>query len=53
MEPILRPGSVVLVDVSMRRLQENGWSNEYDRPLYFVEYMKVTAADGFSRRARV
>jgi transcriptional regulator with XRE-family HTH domain len=37
MEPILRPGSVVLVDVSVRRLQENGWSNEYDRPMYFVE----------------
>ena len=37
MEPILRPGSVVLVDVSVRRLQEDEWSNEYDRPLYFVE----------------
>ena len=37
MEPILRPGSVVLVDVSVRRLQENAWANEYDRPLYFVE----------------
>jgi transcriptional regulator with XRE-family HTH domain len=37
MEPMLRPGSVVLVDVSVRRLQENGWSNEYDRPMYFVE----------------
>jgi transcriptional regulator with XRE-family HTH domain len=37
MEPILRPGSVVLVDVSVRRLQENEWSNEYDRPMYFVE----------------
>jgi len=37
MEPILRPGSVVLVDVSVRRLQENEWSNEYDRPIYFVE----------------
>ena len=37
MEPILRPGSVVLVDVSVRRLQESGWSNEYDRPMYFVE----------------
>jgi transcriptional regulator with XRE-family HTH domain len=37
MEPILRPGSVVLVDVSVRRLQESGWSNEYDRPIYFVE----------------
>jgi transcriptional regulator with XRE-family HTH domain len=37
MDPILRPGSVVLVDVSVRRLQENEWSNEYDRPMYFVE----------------
>jgi transcriptional regulator with XRE-family HTH domain len=37
MEPILRPGSVVLVDVSVRRLQENDWANEYDRPMYFVE----------------
>jgi transcriptional regulator with XRE-family HTH domain len=37
MEPILRPGSLVLVDVSVRRLQEGQWSNEYDRPIYFVE----------------
>jgi transcriptional regulator with XRE-family HTH domain len=37
MEPILRPGSVVLLDVSVRRLQESEWSNEYDRPMYFVE----------------
>jgi transcriptional regulator with XRE-family HTH domain len=37
MEPILRPGSVVLVDFSVRRLQETEWSNEYDRPMYFVE----------------
>jgi transcriptional regulator with XRE-family HTH domain len=37
MVPILRPGSVVLVDVSVRRLQESEWSNEYDRPIYFVE----------------
>jgi transcriptional regulator with XRE-family HTH domain len=37
MEPILRPGSIVLVDVSVRRLQESEWANEYDRPMYFVE----------------
>jgi transcriptional regulator with XRE-family HTH domain len=37
MEPILRPGSLVLVDVSVRRLQVSRWSNEYDRPMYFVE----------------
>ena len=37
MEPILRPGSVVLVDVSVRRLLPERWTNEYDRPIYFVE----------------
>jgi hypothetical protein len=37
MEPILRPGSLVLVDVSVRRLEKSKWSNEYDRPMYFVE----------------
>jgi len=37
MDPILRPGSVVLIDVAVHRLQEFDWFNEYDRPLYFVE----------------
>jgi transcriptional regulator with XRE-family HTH domain len=37
MVPILRPGSVVLVDVSVRRIEDDNWGNEYDRPMYFVE----------------
>jgi transcriptional regulator with XRE-family HTH domain len=37
MAPILRPGSMVLVDTAMRSLEDADWSNEYDRPLYFVE----------------
>jgi hypothetical protein len=37
MMPILRPGSIVLVDVSLRRIEETDWTNEYDRPMYFVE----------------
>lgn len=37
MTPILRPGSIVLVDTSVRRVQEANWSTEYDRPMYFVE----------------
>jgi transcriptional regulator with XRE-family HTH domain len=37
MVPLLRPGSVVLVDVSVRRIQDDNWANEYDRPMYFVE----------------
>lgn len=37
MAPILRPGSLVLVDTSVHKIQANDWSSEYDRPLYFVE----------------
>jgi len=37
MAPILRPGSVVLIDVSLRRIDDADWSSEYDRPLYFIE----------------
>jgi transcriptional regulator with XRE-family HTH domain len=37
MMPILRPGSVVLVDTSVCRIEDTDWTNEYDRPIYFVE----------------
>src|SRR6202162_1281287 len=37
MMPLLRPGSIVMVDVSMRRIRDLDWTSEYDRPLFFVE----------------
>jgi transcriptional regulator with XRE-family HTH domain len=37
MAPILRPGSIVLLDVSARGVEETEWATEYDRPLYFVD----------------
>jgi len=37
MMPILRPGSTVLIDTNLRRIEDANWSNEYDRPMYFVE----------------
>ncbi len=37
MTPILRPGSMVLVDTQVKRIEDNQWKNEYDRPIYFVE----------------
>ena len=37
MVPILRPGSMVLVDTGMRNIEDREWRTEYDRPLYFVE----------------
>jgi len=37
MMPLLRPGSIVLVDVSRRKIVDSDWSTEHDRPMYFVE----------------
>ena len=38
MYPILRPGSLVLIDESKRKIVNNGWTNEFDRPIYFLEH---------------
>ena len=35
--PLLRPGSVVQVDDSRRKIVNSGWLTEYDRPIYFLE----------------
>jgi transcriptional regulator with XRE-family HTH domain len=37
MNPLLRPGSLVLVDPKLRAVQNSGWSNELERPIYFIE----------------
>jgi transcriptional regulator with XRE-family HTH domain len=37
MMPLLRPGSIVLVDASVRQIDDDDWSTEHDRPMYFVE----------------
>jgi hypothetical protein len=37
MMPIIRPGSIVLVDTCVRQVDETHWTTEYDRPMYFVE----------------
>lgn len=37
MEPLLRPGSLVLVDTARQTVHNSGWSNEYERPIYFLE----------------
>ena len=36
--PIIRPGSLVMIDERRCRVARNGWSNEYDRPIYFLEH---------------
>jgi transcriptional regulator with XRE-family HTH domain len=37
MVPLLRPGSIVMIDASIHRIEDIDWSTEYDRPMYFVE----------------
>jgi transcriptional regulator with XRE-family HTH domain len=37
MVPLLRPGSIVLVDASVRKIDDGDWTTEHDRPMYFVE----------------
>ena len=37
MFPLLRPGSLVMIDPTLRRVAQDGWKNEFDRPIYFVE----------------
>jgi transcriptional regulator with XRE-family HTH domain len=37
MEPLLRPGCLVLLDPGRREIQNSGWQNEYDRPIYFID----------------
>jgi hypothetical protein len=38
MYPLLRPGAFVLVDGSRRKVEDKEWSNEHERPIYFVEH---------------
>lgn len=37
MVPVLRPGSVVLVDTAVRDIEDDSWTSEHDRPMYFVD----------------
>jgi transcriptional regulator with XRE-family HTH domain len=37
MEPLVRPGSLVLIDPARKRIQRGSWRNEYARPIYFVD----------------
>jgi len=38
MHPLLPPGTFVMLDESKRKIVASGWSNEFDRPIYFFEH---------------
>ena len=35
--PMLRPGSFVQIDSHQTKIQRDGWRDEFERPIYFVE----------------
>lgn len=37
MYPLLPPGTLLQIDESRREIQNGGWTNEYERPVYFFE----------------
>jgi hypothetical protein len=37
MNPLIRPGSFVVIDDQQTDVLQTGWAHEFDRPIYFVE----------------
>ncbi|MEX2263128.1 MAG: helix-turn-helix transcriptional regulator [Bryobacteraceae bacterium] len=38
MHPLIQPGSLVLIDENRRKIVTTGWTNEFERPIYFLEH---------------
>ena len=38
MYPMLQPGTFVTIDDTRRKIANSGWTNEFDRPIYFLEH---------------
>ena len=38
MFPTIPPGSLVLIDGARRKIATGGWTNEHERPIYFLEH---------------
>jgi len=38
MYPMLQPGTFVSIDDTQRKIASSGWSNEFERPIYFFEH---------------
>jgi len=38
MYPLIQPGALITIDDSRRKIVNSGWSNEFERPIYFLEH---------------
>ena len=46
MFPVLRPGALVLIDETQRKVVPGGWTDEFDRPIISSSIVKVIFAAG-------
>jgi transcriptional regulator with XRE-family HTH domain len=37
MHPVIQPGALVLIDETRRKIQNTGWTGDFDRPIHLVE----------------
>ena len=37
MDPLIRPGSLVLVDPARQEVRNSSWNNEFERPIFFLD----------------
>jgi transcriptional regulator with XRE-family HTH domain len=51
MAPLLRPGSLVLVDTEIRHIENSSWRSEHDRPMYLVDVRSGYRCGWFVRDA--
>jgi transcriptional regulator with XRE-family HTH domain len=52
MVPLLRPGSIVLVDVAIRKIDDGDWTTDLIALCISSKYAMDTAVDGFTRMVR-
>ncbi len=38
MYPLLQPGTFLAIDETQRKIADSGWTNEFERPIYFLEH---------------
>lgn len=41
MYPLITPGALVQIDTERRKIEDQGWRNDFERPVYFVETRKA------------
>ena len=38
MYPLIPPNSLIMIDETRRKIVNSGWTNEFERPIYFLEH---------------